>query len=142
MPKQQQRQNVVGFYKDHGQTKPITKSTAELNRTKVVQQPQRFRGVSPQNDKQLRERQRAQLDNTIGKMKNIMNVVNTSLERRGHDMEDMKKLYDIAAQDNPAQAKNIQMKMNRMLFTVQSLARKRDDLQKKISDLESMRSRL
>lgn len=36
---------VVGFYKDHGKTKPITKSVAELNRTKFVKGSHRFKGV-------------------------------------------------------------------------------------------------
>jgi len=45
MPKQQQR--AVGFYKDHGKTKPITKSTAELNRKKVVKNPRRMNAVKP-----------------------------------------------------------------------------------------------
>ena len=36
---------VVGFYKDHGKTKPITKSVAQLNRKKVVKGPHRFKGV-------------------------------------------------------------------------------------------------
>jgi hypothetical protein len=36
---------VVGFYKDHGKTKPITKSIAQLERKKVVKGPHKFKGV-------------------------------------------------------------------------------------------------
>jgi len=36
---------VVGFYTDHGKTKPITKSVAELNRKKLVKGSHRFKGV-------------------------------------------------------------------------------------------------
>lgn len=42
----QSRGHVVGFYNDHGKTKPITKSEAELNRKKLVQNPREFKGVS------------------------------------------------------------------------------------------------
>jgi hypothetical protein len=40
--------SVVGFYKDHGKTHPITKSVQELNRKRVVQNPKQFSGVIPQ----------------------------------------------------------------------------------------------
>jgi hypothetical protein len=40
-----QAKPVVGFYKDRGKTKPITKSVAELNRKKIIQGSQRFKGV-------------------------------------------------------------------------------------------------
>jgi len=38
---------VVGFYKDHGKTKPITKSVAQLKRKKVVAGGRKFGGVTP-----------------------------------------------------------------------------------------------
>jgi hypothetical protein len=38
---------VVGFYKDHGKTKPITKSVAQLKRKKVVKTGRQFRAVGP-----------------------------------------------------------------------------------------------
>ena len=46
--KRQNRGQVVGFYKDHGKTKPITKPVAMLNREKIVRSPRKFRGVNPQ----------------------------------------------------------------------------------------------
>jgi hypothetical protein len=46
--KRQNRAQVVGFYKDHGKTKPITKPVAMLNREKIVTSPKKFRGVNPQ----------------------------------------------------------------------------------------------
>jgi hypothetical protein len=36
---------VVGFYKDRGKTKPITKSVAQLNREKFVERAHRFKSV-------------------------------------------------------------------------------------------------
>jgi hypothetical protein len=38
---------VVGFYKDHGKTKPITKSAAQVQRKKVVAGGRKFGGVKP-----------------------------------------------------------------------------------------------
>jgi len=43
-----ERRAVVGFYRDKGKTKPITKSAAELNRKKVVVTTSKhFGGVTP-----------------------------------------------------------------------------------------------
>jgi hypothetical protein len=44
------RDVVVGFYKDHGTTKPITKSNAQLNRRKNIVGPHKFRDVGPKID--------------------------------------------------------------------------------------------
>jgi hypothetical protein len=41
------RGQVVGFYKDHGKTKPITKSVAELNRKRFVKSGKQFKNVKP-----------------------------------------------------------------------------------------------
>jgi len=39
---------VVGFYTDEeGEARPITKSTAELNRKKIIRKPKKFSGVKP-----------------------------------------------------------------------------------------------
>jgi len=46
------RRAAVGFYKDRdGETRPITKSEAEVNRKRVVQNSRRFEGVTPKTDK-------------------------------------------------------------------------------------------
>lgn len=43
------RRKAVGFYRDENDTtRPITKSTAELSRKKVIQKPRKFKGVKPQ----------------------------------------------------------------------------------------------
>jgi hypothetical protein len=39
--------HVVGFYKERGKTKPITKSVAQLKQKKVVAKGRRFNGVKP-----------------------------------------------------------------------------------------------
>ena len=44
--KQQPKGQVVGFYKDHGKTKPITKSVVELNRKKIVENAREFKPVT------------------------------------------------------------------------------------------------
>jgi hypothetical protein len=42
---------LVGFYKERGKTKPITRSTREMNRKKVVKHSKQFRGVKPKGRK-------------------------------------------------------------------------------------------
>jgi hypothetical protein len=42
---------VVGFYKDHGKTKPITRSNAKLNQKKNIVNPHKFHGVEPGKSK-------------------------------------------------------------------------------------------
>lgn len=44
----QNKRVLVGFYKDkEGETRPVTKSTAELQRKKVIQNPRPFKTVQP-----------------------------------------------------------------------------------------------
>ena len=40
---------VVGFYKDRGKTKPITKPLVQFRRRKVVEDVHEFRGVAPKD---------------------------------------------------------------------------------------------
>ncbi|MDH5266826.1 MAG: hypothetical protein OEW62_04015 [Candidatus Bathyarchaeota archaeon] len=47
MPKKKHKRVAVGFYKDDGKTKPVTKSTGEVQRKKLIQNPRRFKGVKP-----------------------------------------------------------------------------------------------
>lgn len=55
MPSKSKKRVAVGFYKDdEDRTRPITKSTAELKRKKVIQNPKKFKGVSPKNKKEKR----------------------------------------------------------------------------------------
>lgn len=44
------RDVIVGFYKDHGKTKPITKSNAQLNQRKNIVGSHKFRDVGPKID--------------------------------------------------------------------------------------------
>lgn len=47
---------AVGFYKDEeNRTRPVTKSTAELNRKKVIQKPSKFKGVKPKQKRKARK---------------------------------------------------------------------------------------
>jgi len=41
---------VVGFYKEHGKTKPITKSVAQLKQKKIVRGSKQFAGIKPKGD--------------------------------------------------------------------------------------------
>jgi hypothetical protein len=139
------KQTVLGFYKDRdGETRPITKSTAELNRPKVVRHPQQFHGVSPQDrEKQMRERQRVQVDSNLGKMDDFLQMLNKNLEQRGSEMEGLKREYDQAqSQQDLRKATGIQQRMNRLLFTVTSLGKKRDAVQAKIHELKGIRAKL
>jgi len=53
------RRKAVGFFKDNdGEIRPITKSSGELNRKRIVQDPREFKGVSPKQasaERRLRE---------------------------------------------------------------------------------------
>jgi hypothetical protein len=42
---------VVGFYKEHGKTKPITKSNAQLNQRKNIVGARKFGGVEPRKSR-------------------------------------------------------------------------------------------
>jgi hypothetical protein len=44
-----QRKAAVGFYRDHGKTKPITRYVDELNRKKIIKNPRFFRAVMPRD---------------------------------------------------------------------------------------------
>jgi hypothetical protein len=46
-PKRKSKGQVVGFYKDSGKTKPITKPIAQIKRKKVVQSGKKFTGIKP-----------------------------------------------------------------------------------------------
>lgn len=43
----QKQRTVLGFYKDHGKTKPITKSAGQLKRKKIVKNPKKMNAVKP-----------------------------------------------------------------------------------------------
>jgi len=138
------QQHVVGFYKDHGQTRPITKSVQQLNRTKAIQRPRQFQGVSPQQvaaekEKRRKEQQRMTIEHNINSLEKLLQKLNNHLEQRGHDVEEMKKQYDLAQQQQDLKkALQIQNQMNRALTTVQLMAKKRDAVQNKLQQLKSM----
>ena len=139
--KKQNRGQVVGFYKDQaGQTRPITKSVQQLNRTKVIQRSRQFQGVSPQQaaerEKRRKEQQRM---NNINGLDKLLQKLNNHLEQRGRDVEEMKKQYDQAQQQQDLKkALQIQNQMNRALATVRLVAQKRDAVQNKLQQLKSM----
>jgi type I site-specific restriction-modification system R (restriction) subunit len=143
--KKRNRGQVVGFYKDHaGETRPITKSVQQLNRTKVIQRPRQFQGVSPQQvaaerEKRRKEQQRMTIERNINGLDKLLQKLNNHLEQRGHDVEEMKKQYDQAQQQQDLKkALQIQNQMNRALITVQLMAKKRDAVQNKLQQLKSM----
>jgi hypothetical protein len=43
------KRQVVGFYRENGTTKPITKSVLEIERKKIIREPSSFKGVQPIN---------------------------------------------------------------------------------------------
>jgi hypothetical protein len=79
---------VVGFFKDKaGETHPVTKSTVELNRKKVVQNPKQFSGVIPQvaakKPAVARMRDTAQeLEDILGELTMLRNNVLVLQEQR------------------------------------------------------------
>lgn len=86
MKKRQAAKHVVGFYKDKaGETHPITKSTLELNKKKVVQDPKQFSGVIPATKKPAvaRVRDTAQeLEDLLGELNMLRNNVLVFEEQR------------------------------------------------------------
>ena len=130
--RRKQEQTVLGFFKDKsGSTRPITKSAAELNRKKVVQKPKQFQGVNPNMEKQRR-----QIQGKIAELTRGINVYNQKLEQYGRDMEAMKNEYQQVVQQDPQKAVQIQRRMNKLLFVVTSLAKKRDMFQAKLKELK------
>lgn len=47
MSKKKAKSQVVGFFREDGKTKPVTKPKAELKRKKVVAKPKKFPGIKP-----------------------------------------------------------------------------------------------
>jgi hypothetical protein len=86
LKKRQAAKNVVGFYKDKaGETHPVTKSTVEFNRKKVVQNPKQFSGVIPATKKPAvaRVRDTAQeLEDLLGELNMLRNNVLVFEEQR------------------------------------------------------------
>ena len=67
-------QPVVGFYKDmQGRTRPITKSSSELNRKKIVERPRQFKKVPPHQQETNRNAQL--LEDQIGKLTEAQNAL-------------------------------------------------------------------
>jgi hypothetical protein len=57
---------VVGFYKEHGKTKPITKSMAQLKQKKMVKSGKQFKGVAPKVREQLLNQAAQNFWDTVG----------------------------------------------------------------------------
>ena len=53
---------AVGFYRDHGEMRPITKSDAKPNRKKVLQNPRGFKGIQPDEISLMQKLKRLQLE--------------------------------------------------------------------------------
>lgn len=79
MQKKRRNAVVVGFYKEHGKTKPITKSVAQLNRKKVVESPHGFHVVVPESKRaSISER----LERTMEDLTCVSNNVELLREQR------------------------------------------------------------
>lgn len=53
---------LVGFYKEDGKTKPITKAVGELNRKKIVKRTRTFRGIKPKGKRSDARKRISQLE--------------------------------------------------------------------------------
>lgn len=82
---------VVGFYKDHGKTKPITKSNAQLNRRKNIVGARKFGGVEPGKS---RKDVSQQLENLLEKL--------SMLENQKQDLLTQTQLLEKAGKDTAA----------------------------------------
>jgi hypothetical protein len=83
--KRQNRAQVVGFYKDHGKTKPITKSASQLSRRKVIRGGHGFKAVIPKEDRRKDVAQT--LENLMEKLAVAQNSIQT-LELQKHQMQE------------------------------------------------------
>jgi len=77
---------VVGFYKDHGKTKPITKSNVQLNQRKNIVGPHKFRDVGPKITQRL--------ENLLEKL--------FMLENQKQDLLTQKQVLEKAGKDSGA----------------------------------------
>lgn len=113
MKKRQAGKHVVGFFKDKaGETHPITKSTVELNRKKVVQNPKQFSGVIPQAaaKKVARVRGTAQeLEDILGELTMLRNNVLVLQEQR-------KKLLEQGSETVPIDREIKRLKQREVLL--------------------------
>jgi predicted RNase H-like nuclease (RuvC/YqgF family) len=125
---------VVGFYKDRrGETRPITKSVAELNRKKVIQGGQRFKGVSPEAQKRQIENARRQLQRLEGELQNTdreVGKLNESSERLKSEVQ--KAHYE----GNESKEKSLQKSLRQVAFTLQSKMRHKRAVEQQAAKLK------
>jgi hypothetical protein len=79
---------LVGFYKEHGKTKPITKSIVQLNRRKNIVGSHKFRDVGPKVDVTQR------LENLLEKL--------SMLENQKQDLLIQKQMFEKAGKNTGA----------------------------------------
>jgi hypothetical protein len=89
---------VVGFYKDHGKTKPITKSNAQLNRRKNIVGARKFDNVEPGKS---RKDVSQQLENFLERL--------SILEDQKQNLLMQKQLFEKAGKDSGAVDRQIRV---------------------------------
>lgn len=137
MRRQQQSGKLVGFYKDHhGETRPIIKSAAELNRKKIIQGGQSFKGVSPQfhgvspeAQKRKTEEAQRQLQRLDGELRNTDNEIAKLNASVGNLKAEVQKAhYD----GNDGKEKSAQKSLRQTAFVLQSKVRHRRSVEQQI----------
>jgi hypothetical protein len=143
MRRQQYGRPVLGFYKGrNGETHPITKSAAELNRRKIITGSQtfkaispfksikpQFKGISPEAQKRKMENAQRQLqhldddlrrtDSELGKLNESAGIYKTEAEKAHYE-------------GNEGKLKSSQKSLRLTLFTLQSKMRHRKAVEQQI----------
>jgi chromosome segregation ATPase len=137
---QQQSGKLVGFYKDHrGETRPIIKPAAELNRKKVIHngrsfegvRPQ-FHGVSPEAQKRKTEQAQKQIQHLDGELQRTDSEIAKLNESIGQlKTEAQKAHYD----GNDGKEKSVQKSLRLAAFTLQSKLRHKRALEQQTAQL-------
>lgn len=138
--RRQSARPVLGFYKDkRGETRPITKSVVELNRKKVIQGCQSFKGVSPfkgmspEAQKRQTENARKQLQHLDGELQKTdreIGQLNESLAKL--KAEGQKARYE----GNEGKLKSVQKSFRQSAFTLQSKMRHRRAVEQQTAKLK------
>jgi hypothetical protein len=140
--RRQNQKPVVGFFKDRdGKTKPITKSTAELNRKRIVANPRQFRGVSPQQQEQRRQQQLAKIDQNLQQYNVLDQKLESHIKNQSETLEAQRKEFQQLQQTDPGKALRVAQSMKKNEFVLVAMTKKRARIQQKTQELQQLRQK-
>ena len=128
--KKHERKAAVGFFREDGKTKPVTKSVAELNRKKIVQNPRSFQGINPQF---------AKINSNIQRCQRDASTLDQHIEKQTANLEAVKAQFQESQQD-PQKALRVEKQLRKTVFIIGSLTKKRARVQARLQELEKSRT--